>query len=173
MTEECLGRHRGCSVLAAMPDATPAPEVIVRPGTAADIDGVHRLVRELADHVRAADEVATTPAVFSADFADDWFRLLVAEDEATGQLLGLMLYYRTYSTWKGRMTYLEDFVVSQAARRRGVGQALWKALVEVCRANGSTSLKWQVADFNEGAKAFYRKMGAEFELGYENGRLYL
>ena len=154
--------------------ARPAPlQYDVRAGTAADVDAVFSLVRELAVHVRAADEVATTPEVFRADLAAGWFELLVAEEADTGRVLGMMLYYRSYSTWKGRMTYLEDFAVTAEARRRGVGRALWAGLVEAARANGSTSVKWQIAGFNDGAKAFYREMGARIELGYENGRLYL
>ena len=156
-----------------MSDASAALRFSVRPGTAADVDAVFSLVKELAVHVRAADEVATSPDVFREDLAAGWFELLVAEEAGTSTVLGMMLYYRSYSTWKGRMTYLEDFAVTAEARRRGVGRALWAALVQAARANGSTSVKWQIAEFNDGAKAFYREMGADIELGYENGRLYL
>ena len=156
-----------------MSHAGPTLRFSVRPGTAEDVDAVFSLVRELAVHVRAADEVATTPAVFRDDLAAGWFELLVAEEDGTGAVLGMMLFYRSYSTWKGRMTYLEDFAVTADARRRGVGRALWAELVAVARANGSTSVKWQIAAFNEGAKAFYREMGAQIELGYENGRLFV
>ena len=156
-----------------MSDSPTPPPFAVRAGSARDLPAVFSLVEELAAHVRSAGEVATSPEVFAADLAAGWFDLLVAEETGTGAILGMMIYYRSYSTWKGRMTYLEDFAVTAGARRRGVGRALWSALVATARTNGSTSVKWQIAEFNDGAKAFYREMGASIELGYENGRLYL
>ena len=156
-----------------MSDASSPPSFSVRPGAATDLDAVYALVEELADYEKAADEVDTSPDIFRADLSAGWFELLIAEEDDTRRVLGIMLYYRSYSTWKGRMTYLEDFVVAKDARRRGVGRALWTALVDAAKANGSTSVKWQVLDWNEDAKAFYREVGAEIETGWENGRLWL
>lgn len=173
MLEKGLGVPGGLHVLTTMSEAPPTLSYSVRPGTAADLAAVHELVEELAVYEEAAREVATTADTFRLDLADNWFELLVAEDDRTGRILGMMLYYRAYSTWKGRMTYLEDFVVARGARRKGVGRALWSSLVDAARAAGSTSVKWQVLDWNEDAKAFYREVGAEIDTGWDNGRLYL
>ena len=156
-----------------MSETPTLPSFRIRGGGPDDLPEVFALVRELAAYERAADEVATSAEVYAGDLAAGWFELLIAEEGGTGRVLGMMLYYRSYSTWKGRMTYLEDFVVRAEARRRGVGRALWAALVEAARANGSTSVKWQVLDWNEDAKSFYRQVGAEIETGWENGRLWL
>lgn len=144
----------------------------IRRGTATDLPAVHRLVEELAEFERLPEEVATTPAIYATDLAEGWFEVLVAED-AAGLVVGAMVYYRAYSTWKGRMLYLEDFVVARAWRRAGVGRALWRELIAIAKEAGCTSVKWQVLDWNVTAKAFYQQAGAELEGGWENGRLYL
>ncbi len=158
---------------ASDPHSPPSPgRIEVRRGETADLDAVFALVKELAAFERMPEEVATSPAIYREDLAEGWFELLVAED-ARGAVVGAMVYYWAYSTWKGRMLYLEDFVVAPDQRRRRVGEALWAALVEAAQAGGCTSIKWQVLDWNTSAKAFYTKMGAEMEGGWENGRLWL
>ena len=148
-------------------------KVCVRPGAAADLPAVFSLVRELAAYERAAGEVATDVETYRRDFAAGQFELLIAEGDASADPLGMMLFYPAYSTWKGRMIYLEDFVVTPAARRRGVGRALWSALVDLARARGCALIKWQVLDWNEPARDFYRAAGAQLEEGWENGKLFL
>ena len=147
-------------------------EVLVRAGTAEDLPEVFKFVEELAEYERAADQVVTNAGVFATDFAAGWFELLIAED-VSGERLGIMLFHHAYSTWKGRMLYLEDFVVAENARRRGVGQKLWEALVEVAREKKCQLIKWQVLDWNEPAREFYKRQGAELEPGWENGKLFL
>ncbi len=153
-------------------EANPESGVTVRRGETADLEAVFALVQELAEFERMPGEVATTPAIYRDDLAEGWFELLVAED-ATGAVVGAMVYYWAYSTWKGRMLYLEDFVVAPDRRRQGIGGALWSSLVDAARAGGCTSIKWQVLNWNDSAKAFYTKMGAEMEGGWENGRLWV
>jgi ribosomal protein S18 acetylase RimI-like enzyme len=64
-------------------------------------------------------------------------------------------------------------VVAENARRRGVGQKLWEALVKVAREKKCQLIKWQVLDWNEPAREFYKRQGAELESGWENGKLFL
>ena len=148
-------------------------DVKIRRGTSRDLAAVFALVEELAAYERAADEVAVGLADYERDFAAGHFDLLLAEERVGGAVLGMMLYYPACSTWKGRMLYLEDFVVAAAARRRGVGRALWAALISEARARECALVKWQVLDWNEPARTFYREAGAELEGGWENGKLFL
>jgi GNAT superfamily N-acetyltransferase len=86
-------------------------------------------------------------------------------------LVGLVHFYTAYSTWKGRMLYLEDLVVTEAARRGGYGRLLFDAVVAEARRTGAQRLKWQVLDWNEPAIAFYKKLGAELDAEWINGNL--
>ena len=152
----------------------PELPVHVRPGTAADLPAVFALVRELAAYERAADAVTVDLATYERDFAAGRFSLLVAERRGgAADSLGMMLFYPAYSTWKGPMLYLEDFVVAEGARGRGVGRALWTALVAEARRREAVLIKWEVLAWNEPARAFYRAAGAELEPGWENGKLFL
>ena len=146
--------------------------VVLRALREDDLAAVHELVRELAEYERLPDEVETTPTTYLTDLKQGWFEGLVAEDES-GAIVGAMIFYQAYSTWKGRMLYLEDFVVAQRHRRRGIGELLWRGFIAEAQARGCTSVKWQVLDWNEPAKSFYEKMGATMEGGWDNGRLFL
>ena len=143
----------------------------VRDGTPADVSAVYALVRELAQFERAAHEVVTNPEVLLRDLEAGFYSLLLAEQDA--QVVGMMLYHRAYSTWKGRMLYLEDFCVAPQHRSIGIGQALWTELRSRAKQLGCTSIKWQVLAWNEGAIAFYKREGAQIEEGWLNGRLFI
>lgn len=143
----------------------------IRRGNAADLAAVHDLVRELAIYEKAEDALTATVEDYERDFAAGVFECIVAEDK--GKIIGMCLYYLTYSTWKGRMLYLEDFVVNNAYRRTGLGQRLFDALqiraVELeCRL-----MKWQVLDWNEPAVRFYEKNHAIIEKEWWNGKIFL
>ena len=90
-------------------------------------------------------------------------RLLVAQDEENGEVVGMALSYFRYSTWKGKRLYLEDLVVTEKARGRGVGRALLEATIELARQSACSGLMWQVLDWNAPAIAFYEKFGVRME----------
>ena len=97
------------------------------------------------------------------------FGFFVLENGA--DIIGLALFYTGYSTWKGRMLYLEDLVVTEAARRGGYGRRLFDAVVAEARRTGAQRMKWQVLDWNAPAIAFYKKLGATIESEWLNGNL--
>lgn len=143
----------------------------MREATRADLPAIHELVAELAEYEKAPQEFVATLTEYQRDFDAGFFEALVAEH--AGQIVGMMVWYRAYSTWKGRMLYLEDFVVRADWRRRGVGEKLWEHLVAKARQLGCKLIKWQVLDWNEPAIRFYEKIGAEIEKGWWNGKLFL
>lgn len=142
----------------------------IRPGTADDLPAVHALVGELAAFEQAADAFTATLATYRADFAAGAFQLLLAD--YGGQVVGMAFFYPTYSTWKGKMLYLEDFVVREAFRRHGVGQRLFDAFLARARAEGCRLAKWQVLDWNVGAIDFYKKNGAVIEGEWLTGKVF-
>ncbi len=149
--------------------------VRIRSGTPADLPATLALIQELAIYERAPDAVVTTIESMTRDGfgADRVFEFLVAEDLATEKLLGLALYFPAYSTWKGRMLYLEDLVVTEAARGRGVGLQLFEAVVTEARRQGAQRLRWQVLDWNEPAIRFYKRLEAQLDPEWLNGTLEL
>lgn len=129
------------------------------------------LIQELAEFEREPDAVTNTLEMMRHDGFGPApiFGFFVLESGA--DLLGLALFYTAYSTWKGRMLYLEDLVVTGAARRGGYGRLLFDAVVAEAQRTGAQRMKWQVLDWNEPAIAFYKKLGATIEGEWLNGNL--
>ncbi len=90
------------------------------------------------------------------------------QPQACGQVIGFALYYIRYSTWKGQRMYLEDLLVTEGWRRKGVGTALMDALIGAAKAGGLHGISWQVLDWNEPAIKFYERYGARFEPEWTN-----
>ena len=146
-------------------------DIQIRPGGNDDLAAAHQLVGELADFERAAEQFTATLEDYRTDFTDGFFHFLVAETE--DKVVGLALYYYVYSTWKGRMVYLEDFVVNPTYRSKGIGAQLWAALKQKGRERGCKLLKWQVLDWNTEAIKFYQRQQATIEDEWLNGKLTL
>jgi ribosomal protein S18 acetylase RimI-like enzyme len=145
-------------------------DVIVQRATVKDVPAIYDLIQKLAAYEQAPDEVTLSLAQFTEDGFGDWpvWQAVVAK---TGeQVVGFALWYLRYSTWKGRRLYLEDLYVDETWRRAGVATALMDALVETAQRNQCSGMVWQVLDWNEPAKAFYRAYHPEirFDDGWEN-----
>ncbi|NUQ25423.1 MAG: GNAT family N-acetyltransferase [Saprospiraceae bacterium] len=145
--------------------------VTIRQANRADLKAIHGLVRELAIYERAEDAFVATLDTYERDFDEGVFEALVADHN--GDIAGMMLYYMAYSTWKGKMLFLEDFVVKEAYRRHHIGQHLFDALLETAREKGCALVKWQVLDWNEPALRFYEKNRAIIEKEWWNGKFFL
>ncbi|WP_022825296.1 GNAT family N-acetyltransferase [Hymenobacter norwichensis] len=145
---------------------------IIRRGREADLPQVLALIQELAEYERAPQEVTNTLADMQRDGfgPDSIFKFFVAEQEAGG-IVGIALYYTAYSTWKGRMLFLEDLVVAEATRGTGVGKRLFDAVVAEARHTGANRMKWQVLNWNEPAIGFYKRVGANLDPEWLNGNL--
>lgn len=146
--------------------------IVLRRGVEADLPQVLALIKELAEYERAPEAVTNTLAAMQRDGFGPMpiFSFFVLENEAA-EIIGIALFYTAYSTWKGRMLYLEDLVVTEGARRGGLGRLLFDAVVAEARATGAVRLKWQVLEWNEPAIAFYKKLGATIEDEWFNGNL--
>ena len=81
--------------------------------------------------------------------------------EREGRIVGIAIWFLTYSTWTGRHgIWLEDLYVDEAERGAGYGKALMRALAQVCVARGYSRFEWTVLDWNAPSIAFYRSLGA-------------
>ena len=146
-------------------------EINIRPATEHDIPAIFGLVYELAVYENEPEAVATSPEEYLTDFRKGLFEALIAEMD--GKVVGMTLFYTAYSTWKGKMLYLDDFYVQDAYRRYGLGQKLFDAFLEEGRNRGCRLVKWQVLDWNEPALNFYRKNESIIETNWWNGKIFL
>jgi GNAT superfamily N-acetyltransferase len=87
------------------------------------------------------------------------------------KIIGLSLYYFRYSTWKGKMLYLEDLIVTLEHRKKGIGRKLFDATIEVARRTECRGMIWQVLDWNEPALNFYRNYNPIIDPGWVTCRL--
>jgi GNAT superfamily N-acetyltransferase len=137
----------------------------------ADCSRLMELVHELALFERAPEEVTVTLDAFEdAGFGNSpvWKAFVVEVDH---KIVGFALYYIRYSTWKGNRLYLEDLIVTEEYRGKGIGKMLFDRLFQEVRELGFSGMVWQVLDWNEPAIKFYQKYGATIEAGWLNASL--
>ena len=143
----------------------------IRKAKRTDLASILDLVKELAIYEKAGNQVSASLEDYQNAYDEKVFEAVVAEVE--GQVIGMMLYYMTYSTWRGKMLYLEDFVVAEAYRNRGIGKLLFEEFINEANRKDARLVKWQVLDWNEPAIAFYKKHKAIFEKEWLNVKIFL
>ncbi len=143
----------------------------IRYATERDVAAILDLIVALAVYENAEEQVIVTLDELTKDFVDGIFQAQVAVNEAN-EVLGMTLYYISYSTWKGKMMYLEDFVVATEHRRKGIGQLLFDAVIAEAKTQGCKMMKWQVLNWNESAIDFYKNYNATIEDDWFNGKLF-
>lgn len=147
--------------------------ITIRRAVPEDCPRLMELIKELAEYEKAPHDVTVTMEHFiSSGFGDNpvWWAF-VAEEK--GIILGFALYYIRYSTWKGQAMYLEDIIVTEKARGRGIGRLLFDQLIEEARAKKFNRIIWQVLEWNEPAINFYRKYNADFDGEWLNASIYI
>lgn len=133
----------------------------IREATVDDTADILRLVRELAIYEREPDAVANTAELVERWlFGDDAVAsALVAEID--GRVVGVAVWYRSYSTWTGVPgIYLEDLFVEPEHRGHGNGLAFLVALARIAVDRGYQRFEWVVLDWNTPAIDFYEALGA-------------
>jgi GNAT superfamily N-acetyltransferase len=146
-------------------------EVNLRVARIGDCSRLLELVHELALFEKAPHEVEVTLQEFKeAGFgANPVWKAFVAEVDNT--IVGFALYYIRYSTWKGRRIYLEDLLVTESMRGKGIGKLLFDRVVKETKDLNFSGMVWQVLDWNEPAINFYKKYEAGIEAGWLNASL--
>lgn len=146
-------------------------QINLRVAAKTDCPRLLELVNELALYEKAPQEVTVTLAEFeNAGFGEKpvW-RAYVAE--VGGLIVGFALYYTRFSTWKGCRMYVEDFIVTEPMRGKGIGKLLFDKILVEAKQLGFNGVVWQVLDWNQPAINFYNKYDASFEAGWLNAAL--
>jgi GNAT superfamily N-acetyltransferase len=126
------------------------------------------LVQELANYEKAPQEVTVTLEHFTeSGFGPNpvWWAFVA---ECEGVIHGFALYYIRYSTWKGQAMYLEDILVTEAMRGKGLGKLLFDRLIIEAKEKKLPRIVWQVLEWNAPAINFYKKYEASFDSEWVN-----
>ena len=136
-------------------------DIVVRKATKSDSSTLLRLIESLAEY----EHLTPPDAVAKERLISDMFRenprieaSLAFADETPA---GYTLMFETYSSFLARPTlFLEDLFVLPEYRGKGVGYALFKALVAEADRRGCGRVEWAVLDWNKLAIEFYERLGA-------------
>lgn len=145
--------------------------ITISPAVPADLPGVYGLIKDLAIFENEPNEPSISLEQFIQDGTGESpaYQVFVAKDGDT--IAGIALYYFGYSTWKGNMLYLDDLVVLDSYRGKGLGRKLIDAVIKKGKAEGVNQIRWQVLDWNTDAIAFYNKIPANLDASWINCKL--
>ena len=146
-------------------------EITIRKGEKRDIPAVLGLIRELALFEKAPEEVTNTEADMERDGFGENPVFILQVAEANGIVAGMAIYFIKYSTWKGKGVYLDDIVVNEGYRGKGIGKKLLDAVIADSHRLAAKQLHWQVLDWNEPAIEFYKKYNASMDVEWINCKL--
>jgi len=146
-------------------------KITIREAVPSDMEAVWNLIRELAIYEKAEHEFINTVDQLTKDGfgPNEVFDCIVAE--VGSQVIGFALYYTSYSTWKGKCLYLEDFLVTEAWRGKGIGKLLFDRVFQEAKDRNVGRFEWQVLDWNEPAINFYKKYDAILDEEWLNGKI--
>ena len=132
----------------------------IRKGQQNDMPSVFKLIQELAIYEKEPDAVhITVDDLITHGFRENpQFNIFVAEVE--GEIIGMALFYNRFSTWDGLSLHLEDLIVTEACRGKGIGKALYDSVLDFAIKAGKKRVEWVVLDWNTPAVEFYKSTGA-------------
>ena len=138
-------------------------DIVIRRAVKEDCPRLLELIRELALFEKAPEEVTVTLDHFEkSGFGEQpvWWAFVA---ELEGEVQAFALYYIRYSTWKGQRMYLEDILVTEKMRGKGIGNLLFNELFKEAKEKQLQGIVWQVLEWNEPAIKFYKKLNAAFD----------
>lgn len=132
------------------------------PATKSDVPLIRAFILELAEYERALPGAAP---VTENDLVASLFGTRPAAEVLIAYLgaepAGFALFFHNYSTWLGKKgLFLEDLFVRPAARKHGVGYALFRELAGIALDRDCGRMDWSVLTWNELAISFYHRIGA-------------
>jgi len=125
-----------------------------------DYPRVLELIQELATFEKEPDavEVTVDDLISNGTGDNSLFKCFVAWVDGT--IEGIAICYPRFSTWKGKTIHLEDLIVTDKMRGKGLGIALYNKVMKYAYEQKVRRVEWVVLDWNENAIEFYEKSGA-------------
>lgn len=132
-------------------------KLVIRIASQKDAPAMMNLIRELAVFEKSPDAVIVSEETFiESGFGSHpvWYAYVAEIDKA---VVGFALYYIRYSTWKGPRMYLEDILVTEKWRSKGIGKLLFEQLIITAKEKKLSGMVWQVLEWNIDAIRFYKR----------------
>lgn len=136
-----------------------------RPAQLRDVAAIHEQVRELAERLGHPERVASTPADLAAVLFPQageprvFCQVAEVDGEAGPEVVAHALWYITFSTWTGGYgIWLEELVVAEAHRCKGVGRTLTRDLARICAERGYHRLEWSIEGSDLDSESFRSKL---------------
>ncbi len=138
---------------------------IVSEATPELYEALQRLVPQLGAH-----KVPPSLDELAALIHSEASRLLVARDpDESGPIAGILC-LTVYRVPTGLRSIIEDVIVDENLRRRGIGEALMRRAIELARESGATGVSLTSNPSRMAANLLYQSMG--FELRKTNPYFY-
>ena len=133
----------------------------VRPAREGDVPLLVRLIGELAEYERLADEAVGSEQLLAEHLFGERAAAEAAIAERDGEPVGFVLWYTTFSTFQCLPgAWVEDLFVRPDSRGGGTGRALLAHVARVAVERGYGRVELAALDWNEPALGFYRALGA-------------
>lgn len=133
----------------------------VRPARPDDAPDILRLLRLLAAF-EGADGIAVTEDIIRRDGFGEGARFTALLAAAEGRVVGMVVLYAGYSSWRGAPTLVvHDLFVEEAARGSGAGRSLLAAAARLARDRSCCRMDVNVLARNAAGRRFYENLGFE------------
>jgi len=135
--------------------------ITFRSAASRDAALIFAFVSELAAFEHLSNEVEASEAMLAAALFGDDPRVFCEIVEYDGAPAGFILWFHTFSTFRGRHgIWIEDLYVRESFRGKGLGSAMLSRIARRCVEEKLGRLEWSVLGWNADAIRFYTSAGA-------------
>jgi len=148
-------------------------EIIVREVTEADLPAVRSLISELIKNIEEKENIDLNDAItnFRSLLNEKNSHIIVAESD--NEVIGFLNFTTRQSILhSGQSGLVDELIVSEKYRAKGVGKKLINSAAEKCKSIGCIELEVSTESENQAARAFYKELGFqerglifEFDIG--------
>jgi GNAT superfamily N-acetyltransferase len=158
------------AVISSLSTTTLSNNLTISLASPTDVSGIYKMITELAVFEKEPDAVNTTLSSLANDMTGEapMYRVIVIKNGI--EVVGMAFWFLAYSTWEGRVLYLEDLYISPEYRGGGVGKTCMRLLATIATKLNCGRMSWQALDWNIKAIDFYKSLGAEVSEEWVNCR---
>lgn len=138
----------------------------IRPVRRTDIPALVELMIAFARYDGSEDEINIDSKKLEEVLFSDQPEMYSIVAEEQGEVVAFLNYFYNYSSFElKKCIWVEDVFVSESARRKGLGDALFNYVKQEAKTSGCARVEWLVRRNNQLGIDFYNKIGAEVDDG--------